>query len=462
MRRFDIASRSLAIRLFLTAAGLSLLVLLVASVLLTQYYRGTAEEVFERRLDVYLRAIVADVSQSGEEGRSGPGQLGDPAFELALSGWYWQITRLDDEAHEIKASRSLFAAKLPSLAELGVKAGEGGRRRGGAPGPDGRMLRIVERVIDVGDVGVYLVQVAAATEETERDIAHFRLALTVAFALLAIALAIATAIQVRIGLEPLRLLRQELGDIRRGERERIDSRYPKEVAPLADELNLLILANRDIVERARTQVGNLAHALKTPLSVIVNEAEAEPGPLSERIVDQAAVMRSQITYYLDRARAAARAGAIGSTTEVAPVVAALLRTFSKIYAERGIAFSGGAADATRFLGEKQDLEEMIGNLLDNAGKWSGGLVTISVVAETAPNAAGRGVLRFCIDDDGPGLAPELREAATRRGQRLDETKPGSGLGLSIVTDLAAAYGGSLTLGASPAGGLRAMLLLPGF
>jgi signal transduction histidine kinase len=459
--RFVFASRSIARRLFLTAAALSSLVLLIASLLLTQYYRETAEEVFERRLDVYLRAIVADVSQSGEEGRSGPGQLGDPAFELALSGWYWQITRLDDEAHEIKASRSLFAAKLPRLSDLGVKAGEGGRRRGDAPGPDGRMLRVVERVIDVGDVGVYLVQVAATTEETERDIARFQLALTIAFGLLAIALGVATAIQVRFGLEPLRLLRHELGAIRRGEGERIEGRYPSEVAPLAEELNLLIGANRDIVERARTQVGNLAHALKTPLSVIVNEAEAEPGALSEKIVEQAGVMRSQISYYLDRARAAARAGAIGSTTEIAPVLAALLRTFSKIYAERGVAFSGDAGAATRFLGEKQDFEEMIGNLLDNAGKWGRGAVAIAVAVEPG-EAAGRSILRFTIDDDGPGLAPELREDAARRGQRLDETTPGTGLGLSIVTDLAGAYGGSLTLDASPAGGLRAVLRLPGF
>jgi signal transduction histidine kinase len=462
MHRLDLASRSIAMRLFLTAAGLSSLVLLVASLLLTQYYRGTAEEVFERRLDVYLRAIVADVSQSGEDGRSGPGQLGDPAFELALSGWYWQITRLDGEAHEIKASRSLFAARLPRLSDLGFKAGEGGRRRGAAPGPDGRLLRIVERVIDVGDVGVYLVQVAATTEETDRDIARFQLSLTVAFGLLAIALAMATAIQVRFGLEPLRQLRSELGEIRRGARERIEGFYPREVAPLAEELNLLIGANRDIVERARTQVGNLAHALKTPLSVVINEAEADPGALSAKIVEQAAVMRSQITFYLDRARAAARAGAIGSTTEVAPVVAGLLRTFSKIYAERGVAFSGDAAAATRFLGEKQDLEEMIGNLLDNAGKWAQSAVEISVSVEPVANAPGRSLLRFSIDDDGPGLAPELRAAATRRGQRLDETKPGSGLGLSIVTDLAAAYGGALALDRSPAGGLRAVLSLPGF
>lgn len=462
MRIPAVTTRSIAARLFLTAAALSSFMLLVASLLLTAYYRREAEEVFERRLDVYLRAIVADVSESGQEGRTGPGQLGDPQFELPGSGWYWQITRLDGETRDIKASRSLFAARLPRLSDLGVAAEAGGFRRGEALGPDGRRLRIVERVIDVGDIGIYLVQVAASAEETERQIASFRFALMIAFGLLAIALAIAAAIQVRFGLRPLRLLQRELASIRRGETEKIAGGYPDEVAPLADELNLLVDANRDIVERARTQVGNLAHALKTPLSVIVNEADAAPGPLADKVGEQAAVMRDQISFYLDRARAAARAGAIGASTQVAPAVEALLRTFGKIYGEKGVVFSGQAGPALRFLGERQDLDEMIGNLLDNAGKWATGKVEIAVATETAANAPGRSFLRFIIDDDGPGLAPQLRTAAAQRGRRLDETKPGSGLGLSIVTDLAAAYGGSLALDESPSGGLRAQLRLPGF
>jgi signal transduction histidine kinase len=462
MRRLKFPARSIAGRLFLTAAALSSVILLVAGLLLTEYYRSTAEEVFEQRLGVYLRAIVADVSQSGEEGRTGPGQLGDPQFELALSGWYWQITRLDGDTHEIKASRSLFAERLPKLSDLGVKSEIGGVRRGVALGPDGRMLRIVERVIDVGDVGIYLVQVAASTEETDKQTAHFRLSLMIAFALLAIALAMSTAFQVTFGLRPLLWLQDELVSIRRGERERIEGQYPSEVAPLADELNLLISANRDIVERARTQVGNLAHALKTPLSVIINESDAAPGALASKVSEQTMIMRNQLAFYLDRARAATRAGAIGATTQVAPAIEALLRTFDKIYHERGVVFHGNAPTAMRFLGERQDFEEMVGNLLDNAGKWATSRVSISARAQTPPGSAGRSFLLFTIDDDGPGLAPELREAATKRGRRLDETKPGFGLGLSIVTDLAAAYGGSLKLETSPDGGLRAELTLPGF
>jgi len=453
-----VSLRSIAARLFLTAATMSSVVLIVASILLTAYYRNEAEEVFERRLDVYLRAIVADVSESGQEGRTGPGQLGDPQFELPGSGWYWQITRLDDKSHDIKASRSLFANTLPKLSDLGVVAEVGGFRRGYGPGPDGRRLRIVERVIDVGDLGIYLVQVAGSGEEMEEQIARFRFALIVAFAALAIALAIGAAFQVRFGLRPLRQLQRELASIRGGERERIMDAYPSEVAPLAEELNLLIGANRDILERARTQVGNLAHALKTPLSVIVNEADSAPGQLAGKVQEQAQIMRDQISFYLDRARAAARGGALGAATQIAPSIEALLRAFSKIYGDKGVIFSGGADPRLRFLGERQDLEEMIGNLLDNAGKWAKSRVTIDVCVE----GASRPTLRVTIDDDGPGLATHLRAAATQRGRRLDETKPGSGLGLSIVVDLAAAYGGSLQLDDSPSGGLRAELRLPGF
>lgn len=453
-----VSIRSIAARLFLTAAAMSSVVLIVASILLTAYYRSEAEEVFERRLDVYLRAIVADVSESGQEGRTGPGQLGDPQFELPGSGWYWQITRLDDKSHDIKASRSLFANTLPKLSDLGVVAEVGGFRRGYGPGPDGRQLRIVERVIDVGDVGIYLVQVAGSGEEMEEQIARFRFALIVAFAALAIALAIGAAFQVRFGLRPLRQLQRELASIRGGERERIMDAYPSEVAPLAEELNLLISANRDILERARTQVGNLAHALKTPLSVIVNEADSAPGQLAGKVQEQAQIMRDQISFYLDRARAAARGGALGAATQIAPSIEALLRAFSKIYGDKGVIFSGGADPRLRFLGERQDLEEMIGNLLDNAGKWAKSRVTIDVCVE----GASRPTLRVTIDDDGPGLASHLRAAATQRGRRLDETKPGSGLGLSIVVDLAAAYGGSLQLDDSPSGGLHAELRLPGF
>jgi signal transduction histidine kinase len=452
--------RSIAKRLFFSAALLSFVILLVAGLVLSTIYRRTAEAYFDEHLGVYLQALVADIATPGEDSGTGPGELGEPQFELALSGWYWQITRLDVPKPEIRSSRSLFAAKLPRLSDAGVAAGAGGARRGYAKGPDDRVLRMRERIIDTGDQGIYLVQVAATTEEIEAQISRFEFDLVITFAVLALALVVSAAAQLRYGLKPLWQLQEGVAAIRRGEAEKIEGDFPHDLAPLASELNLLIDANRDVVERARTQVGNLAHALKTPLSVIVNEAAVDPGPLAAKVEEQAAIMRDQLSYYLNRARAAVRARTLGGPTEVAPAVEALVRAFEKIYAERAIAFTVSAPGTIRFQGERQDFEEMVGNLVDNAGKWARHAVAISIAPEPWRNLSERRFFRVTIDDDGPGLAASLRQAALSRGRRLDETKPGSGLGLSIVADLASLYGGDLSLEDSPKGGLRADLRLP--
>ncbi|MDR3461486.1 MAG: HAMP domain-containing sensor histidine kinase [Beijerinckiaceae bacterium] len=457
----DSRTRSIATRLFISATLLSVVILLIAGLVLTAVYRTSAESAFDERLGVYLRALVADLATAspGEEGKLEVGQLADPNFELPLSGWYWQITRIDGPAPEIRSSRSLFAARLPKLSDTGVPAGAGGARSGYAAGPDDQPLRMVERVIDTGDQGVYLVQVAATTSEIEAPIHKFEFDLTVTFAILAAMLVASSGLQLRYGLQPLWRLQAGVAAIRRGEKEKIEGVFPRDIAPLAGELNLMIAANRDVVERARTQVGNLAHALKTPLSVIINEAAREESAVSAKVAEQATIMRDQVSFYLDRARAAVSASKIGSATEVVPVVDGLVRTFDKIYGERGLTFAAEGGAGIKFLGEKQDLEEMIGNLIDNAGKWARGTVSISTSPE-AQSDSGRAYFTVTIDDDGPGLDPSHHAAAIKRGQRLDESKPGSGLGLSIVDDLARIYGGAFTLEGNPAAGLRAKLRLP--
>jgi signal transduction histidine kinase len=196
--------------------------------------------------------------------------------------------------------------------------------------------------------------------------------------------------------------------------------------------------------------------------VIVNEASAKRhDPLAGKVLEQAEIMRSQVAHHLERARIAARVQTIGTVTEAAPVVAALCRTMEKIHRDRDVAIDIEVQDGARFRGERQDLEEMVGNLIDNACKWARQRVFVEVLVQPAAGTASEPVLRIVVDDDGPGLSPDERRQVARRGQRLDETKPGSGLGLSIVTDLAALYGGSLTLSAAPIGGLRAELALPG-
>jgi signal transduction histidine kinase len=454
-------ANSLALRLFLSATAVTVVILAITGVVLSSLYRDGVERSFDRRLDVYLKTLVADVS-APEETEKFPQSLGEPLFDLPLSGWYWQTTRLTAPKPEVKSSRSLWDGGLPHLEDLGVATAADGTRKRYVTGPEDQRLRLVERTVDLGEEGRYLVAVAGDAQEVEDEAQSFDRALGITFGVLAVVLLLVTMFQVRFGLAPLKRISESLAAIRSGTAERLEGRFPEEIAPLARETNALIDANREIVERARTHVGNLAHALKTPLSVIVNEATARgDDPLAAKVREQAAVMRDQVQHHLERARIAARATVVGTVTEVAPVVTALARSMEKIHRDRGIAIDIEAQRDTRFRGERQDLEEMVGNLVDNACKWAQSRVAVEVLAG-ADTAQGKRALRVIVDDDGPGLTPSQRERVqtARRGNRLDETKPGTGLGLSIVVDLAALYGGALTLGTAPIGGLRAELVLP--
>jgi signal transduction histidine kinase len=318
---------------------------------------------------------------------------------------------------------------------------------------------MVERPVDLGSDGKYLVAVAGDATEIFDETRAFDVYLGGTFLALGVVLVLTTIFQVRFGLAPLKRISDSLANIRSGRAERLDGNFPVEIAPLARETNALLDANRGIVQRARTHVGNLAHAIKTPLSVIVNEANSRPGdPLAAKVLEQSNVIRDQVTHYLERASIAARVTVVGTVTEVAPVLDALRRTMDKIHRERGLILAVDCPSGVRFRGERQDLEEMAGNLVDNACKWARSKVTVVVLPQAGGGGAER--LRIIVDDDGPGLSPSEREQAARRGQRLDQSKPGSGLGLSIVTELAALYGGNLSLGSAPIGGLRAELVLP--
>ncbi|MFD1282869.1 sensor histidine kinase [Methylobacterium goesingense] len=451
--------RSIAVRLATSALLASSAILLIAAWILTTLYRENTERAFDSRLLVYANNLATDlVSPNDPESRSFT--LSDPRFDLPLSGWYWQIGRPDAKPRDLRTSRSLVGVPLKAAGTPDTKAGIGQIRQGYGRAQDERRLRVIERDVDLGEEGRYTVRVAGPADEIENDVDRFRFSLMVTFGLLGLSLALTTLLQIRFGLAPLAKLRNALGAIRRGESDRITGEYPRDIAPLAGEVNLLIETNREILERARTQVGNLAHALKTPLSIIVNEVGAAdaPGDLSAKIREQAAVMRDQVNYHLDRARAAALAGTLGTSTEVEPALAGLVRTFGKIYRDKDIAYEVYVPAGLRFRGERQDFEEMIGNLVDNASKWAGSRVAIRAEAvgkDDYPH------LLVAIEDDGPGLAPEDRAAVLGRGRRLDETKPGSGLGLSIVADLAALYRGRFRLEEATLGGLRAVIEVPG-
>jgi signal transduction histidine kinase len=453
---------SLAIRLFFSASAWVVVILAITGIALSSVYRDATERAFDRRLNLYLRTLIAEVATPDEPADRQFQSLGEPLFELPLSGWYWQITRTDTDKPDVRASRSLWDKKLPKLDERGVELSTAGIRVAYVDGPEGQNLRMVERPVDLGADGRFLVSVAGDAAEIFDETRSFDYYLGGTFTALGIVLLLTTIFQVRFGLAPLKRISDAIADIRSGRAEQLEGEFPVEIAPLARETNALIEANREIVERARTHVGNLAHAIKTPLSVIVNEASAHRNDnFARKVLEQTDVMRDQVAHHLERARIAARVSVVGTVTEVAPAIEALQRTMEKIHRDRALAIEVKADPNARFRGERQDLEEMAGNLVDNACKWAASRVFIEVLVERPAGPGLSPTLRLIVDDDGRGLSAAERAQVSRRGQRLDESKPGSGLGLSIVVDLAALYGGSLSLGSAPIGGLRAELVLPG-
>jgi signal transduction histidine kinase len=372
---------------------------------------------------------------------------------------------LDGKPAEILQSRSLAGDYLPLPSENGVEPNEKETRWADLTGPAQQAVRVAEMIYQFGSgmsAQRYSVAVAGRLSEVEDNLAAFRSRLIQALALAGVGLLAATLFQVRFGLLPLSRMERALAAIRSGEASRLEGRLPSEVRPLQQELNALLKSNQEIVERARTHVGNLAHALKTPLAVLINEARKDDSPLARMVIEQADTMTGQVNLYLDRARMAARIGVIGRVTEVGPVAESLVRALERLYRDKDLSYVVDCPPGARFEGERHDLEEMLGNLLDNASKWARSKVSVAVSAHPPLNgdATAGGWLHIHVDDDGPGLTPEQRTEPIARGRRLDETKPGSGLGHSIVADLAYCYNGRFELDRSAAGGLSARLTLP--
>jgi len=447
---------SLAFRLIAGASLWSAIALVVAGVILTSLYRDTVERAFDERLSVYLKTLVGNLATQAPGQLGDPGNLGEQRFELIYSGWYWQIRQVNGPV--LLASRSLSTDTL-DIANATSRSSVDGVEQATLVGPDKQQLRVLQRTITFDVDHRYDVLVAGNASEMQGEITDFRTSVALTLAVFGIGLVASTAFQIRWGLRPLDQVRRGLAALRSGKEQSLDGPFPAEIEPLAKELNALVASNQQIIERARTHVGNLAHALKTPLSVITNEARSDHGKLASKVGEQAEIMRMQINHHLDRARIAARSQVIGAVTEVEPVLARLVRAMRRIHEDRGLTIELQAAQPARFRGEQQDLEEMVGNLVDNACKWASGKVAVEVVCLPASGEMD-GSLVIRVDDDGPGLTAEQMQEATRRGRRLDESKPGSGLGLSIVTDLASLYGGAFEMDRSPLGGLRAELRLP--
>jgi signal transduction histidine kinase len=442
----------------LLAVGWSFAALVVTAVVLALLFQQAALRRFEQTLGVLVDNLIAGSTYEG-------GALVAPAFTDAralrvYSGLYWTIAEPTKEGRLLTAtparSRSLWDAEIRPPEDLlqRVRANPGRLVAFDAAGPQpGERLRGVARIATIdGHESVFLA--AEDRAPIDRDVRNFVAATALSFVVLGGGLILAVFAQVRIGLRPLFRLQGEVAAVRGGKADRVQEAYPTELQPLAQELNALVLHNQETVERQRTHVGNLAHALKTPISVMITEAGQRPGPLAEVVTRQAEVMRQQVDHHLRRARAAARAQGPGERTSVAEVLDELSRTLERIFQAKGVTIDWDAPDDLWFAGERQDLLEIAGNAMENAGKFGRRRVRVRA------DGAGVGLLRLVIEDDGPGLSPDQREEVIQRGARLDESAPGSGLGLSIIDELARAYRGSLTLGASALGGLSVAIELP--
>jgi signal transduction histidine kinase len=472
---------SLRFRLLAATLAALALALLLAGLFLGGLFREHVLRQFQTTLTQQLDQLTARLEfDAAGQPLIDPLALSDPRWQKPYSGLYWQI----DSVSAVQGSPE--QTRTAAREGEGTSMGTSGQARSGVlrsrslwddsltlatdpldngtvhvhegSGPQGARLLILERTVRTAEQpdAPWRLIVAGDLQDTTLAVDRFTGMLAVSLAVLGALLVLAALAQVAVGLSPLRKLQRALVDVHEGHTQRLQGRFPTEVQPLIDGFNGVLDRNTEVVNRARTQAGNLAHALKTPLAVLGQAAasDAPPGELARLVQEQVALSRRHIDWHLAHARAAASQRLPGQRTPVAPVVGGLLRVMSRVHAERGLHLSSGEWPADwAFAGEEQDLQEMLGNLLDNACLWARCRVHVDA-------SRSGGQLVITLEDDGPGIAAEQRSAVLARGVRLDESTPGSGLGLAIVVELATLYGGALRLGASETGGLSARLSLP--
>jgi signal transduction histidine kinase len=431
--------------------------LLVTAVLLAFLFWQAALRRVDETLNDLNSNLLAYSTVEGDQVYAPP--FTDERALRAYSGRYWEIAEATagGKVAPIARSHSLFDTMMPIPPDLVARlnANPGKRIAYNARGPQNEPLRVRAQQNVLQDRKAPVIFLAAEDRSSvDREISSFVAATAAAFIVLGAGLILAIVVQVRVGLRPLFDLRSEVAAVRRGKAQRLAETYPSELTPLARELNALVEHNQEVVDRQRTHVGNLAHALKTPISVMITEAAQRPGPLAEVVTRQAEAMQKQVDHHLRRARAAARTTGQGERTSVAEVLDELTRTLGRIFRDKGVYIDWDADEDLYFLGERQDLLEIAGNAVENACKWGRSRVKVRA------DAAGPERFALVVEDDGQGLPPDRREEVLQRGARLDEDAPGSGLGLSIIDELAKAYGGSLKLSGSVLGGLRLEADLP--
>lgn len=449
---------SLVGRLIRLAAVWFICVLVIIAALQTAVFHQAALHRFQIGVSkmAYNLYVDTDIDNSGHV--LAP-ILVDPGTDHIYSGVYWQVAELNDKGMLIDAkSRSLWNDRLPlpvAIATALRQQKPGQTLFYDARGPRGQHLRVA--VIYTVISGRSLVFMAGENRAPmEQDVEQFALITVIALLVLAAGSLIAIFLQVRVGLRPLFELTDEIANTQRGAQQRLVKDYPAEIRPVAKQINAFLDYSQDVVERQRTHVGNLAHALKTPLSVLLTSAGDDPSPLAQAIRKQTELMRGQVDHHLRRARAAARSQSMGERTPVEPVLDELAVMLEQVFQDKGVVVDWRAPDTLAFRGERADLQEIAGNLLENACIWCTRKVRVTAAFDEEPH-----LLDLTIEDDGPGLDEARFDDVLKRGARLDETVPGSGLGLSIVDELVRAYGGTLRFDRAPLGGLRVHVRLPG-
>ncbi len=460
-------ARSLRFRLLAATLVATVAALLLAGLFLAGQFRDHVLRQFTAGLTAQLDQITARLEFDAEgQPQIDTKSLSDPRWARPYSGLYWQLDAITGTSVQrgVLRSRSLWDAALAAPADA---LADGAVHEHQLAGPARAQLLLVERTVRRVDDATtqWRLLVAADLTPTEEAVARFNGVLITSLAVLLGLLSAAALAQVRVGLAPLRTLRRALAEVHAGRAQRIEGRHPTEVQPLVDDFNRVLERNAAVVTRARTQAGNLAHAIKTPLAAMVQAAAAagrDPkatGELAELVQEQAAVARRQVDWHLARSRVAAANGLPGAQTPLAPVIAGLVRVMQRAHAARELHIACEPIDAgCAFAGEAEDLQEMLGNVLDNACKWALREVRISAATRAEAHEAS---LQIVIEDDGPGIDAAQRQAVMARGVRLDESAPGTGLGLAIVRELVDLYGGNLTLATAALGGLRVELDLPG-
>ena len=438
---------TLSTRIIFLSGNWVIAALIVSALLLVYFYRDHVAQHYDEHVNMHLEELIG-ASRINSDGTFSLAFLpSDPRYDKLHSGWYWEVRQ---------AGVSLVRSPSLGSNELDISTIQPTESKVVYEmfGPVRDELRVHIIAIESDSTDAPLVYLASApmTDYTD-DVLNYSNHIIGSFVLLGIGLLMSVIMQVGIALKPLKAIGTEIAEVRAGKRYKLSQDYPSDVQPLVDELNNLLDHNVVILKRARNQLGDLAHSVRNPLSVIYNEAQNMQPERRKLILKQTSDISRNIDHYLSRARTFGGENILGSRSEVKKAVDDLVYTMRRLYQQRELKYDFSMLKNCNFRGEAEDLEEMLGNLIDNASKWAKSRVMIS-------GEICNGRLLLIIEDDGPGIPDAEIENVKRRGHRLDESKPGHGQGLGIVADIAHLCGGSLTLGASTLGGLRAELDLP--